>query len=198
VNVKRNLQIAAVLACTVALMLWVAARHARRGATATLGGSITGVRSQSAPDFQLVDLRTGRKVQLSDFRGKAVVLNFWATWCPPCKAEIPWFVAYQNQYGSRGLQVIGVAMDDAGKDVILKFADDLHINYLVLQGTNKVADDYGGVEGLPTTFYIGRDGRVVARTIGEPDRGEIEDDIKLALGSGKAAPTEQASEAGGH
>lgn len=195
---KRNLQIAAVLACTVALMLWVAARHARRGATATLGGSITGVRSQSAPDFQLVDLRTGRKVQLSDFRGKAVVLNFWATWCPPCKAEIPWFVAYQNQYGSRGLQVIGVAMDDAGKDVILKFADDLHINYLVLQGTNKVADDYGGVEGLPTTFYIGRDGRVVARTIGEPDRGEIEDDIKLALGSGKAAPTEQASEAGGH
>jgi len=196
--VKRNLQIAAVLACTVALMLWVAARHARRGATATLGGSITGVRSQSAPDFQLVDLRTGRKVQLSDFRGKAVVLNFWATWCPPCKAEIPWFVAYQNQYGSRGLQVIGVAMDDAGKDVILKFADDLHINYLVLQGTNKVADDYGGVEGLPTTFYIGRDGRVVARTIGEPDRGEIEDDIKLALGSGKAAPTEQASEAGGH
>ena len=195
---KRNLQIAAVLACTVALMLWVAARHARRGATATPGGSITGVRSQSAPDFQLVDLRTGRKVQLSDFRGKAVVLNFWATWCPPCKAEIPWFVAYQNQYGSRGLQVIGVAMDDAGKDVILKFADDLHINYLVLQGTNKVADDYGGVEGLPTTFYIGRDGRVVARTIGEPDRGEIEDDIKLALGSGKAAPTEQASEAGGH
>ena len=195
---KRNLQIAAVLACTVALMLWVAARHARRGATATLGGSITGVRSQSAPDFQLVDLRTGRKVQLSDFRGKAVVLNFWATWCPPCKAEIPWFVAYQNQYGSRGLQVIGVAMDDAGKDVILKFADDLHINYLVLQGTNKVADDYGGVEGLPTTFYIGRDSRVVARTIGEPDRGEIEDDIKLALGSGKAAPTEQASEAGGH
>ncbi len=194
---KRNLQIAAVLACIVAGMLWMAARHARRGATASLEGSVKGVRSQSAPDFQLVDLRTGKKVQLSDFRGKAVVLNFWATWCPPCKAEIPWFVSYQNQYGPQGLQVIGVTMDDAGKDVILKFASDLHMNYPVLQGTNEVADEYGGVEGLPTTFYIGREGKMVAHTIGEPDRGEIEDDIKLALQSGKAVPTEQASQTGG-
>jgi cytochrome c biogenesis protein CcmG/thiol:disulfide interchange protein DsbE len=193
---KRNLQIAIVLALIVGGMFLAARRHVRRGASAPLGGAITTVRGQSAPDFQLVDLRTGKNVQLSDFRGKAVVLNFWATWCPPCKAEIPWFEAYQNQYGPQGLQVIGIAMDDAGKDVILKFAGDMRINYLVLQGTNKVADDYGGVEGLPTTFYIGRDGRVVARAIGEPSRGDIEDNIKLALHTGQAAVTEQASQAG--
>jgi thiol-disulfide isomerase/thioredoxin len=195
--VKQNILTAAALALLVAGMAGIAVHHARRaGAMASLGGSIASVRGQLAPDFTLTDLRTGKNVRLSDFHGKAVALNFWATWCPPCKAEIPWFVEFQNHYGPQGLQVLGVAMDDAGKDVILKFADKMKINYPVLQGTEDVAEAYGGVEGLPTTFYVGRDGRVVARAIGEPSRADIEDNVKLALRAGAAA-MEQAAQRGG-
>ena len=138
----------------------------------------------TAPDFVLTDLQ-GHNLKLSDLRGKAVVLNFWATWCPPCKEEIPWFVELQKRYGSQGLQVIGVSMDDDGdqKDVA-KFAAANSINYPVLLGKDNVANQYGGIEYLPTTFYIGRDGVVVDRVFGQPDsRDEIEKNIKRVLAS---------------
>jgi len=138
----------------------------------------------AAPDFVLTDLE-GHSLKLSDLRGKAVVLNFWATWCPPCKQEIPWFVELQKRYGSAGLQVVGVSMDDAGdrKDVV-KFAAEQSINYPVLLGKDSVASQYGGIDYLPTTFYIDRNGVVLDRVFGQPDnRDEIEQNVKRALAS---------------
>jgi peroxiredoxin len=140
----------------------------------------TAVKGHNAPDFTLTDLQ-GNTVKLSDLRGKAVVLNFWATWCPPCKEEIPWFVELQKRYGSQGLQIVGVSMDDGDLKDVEKFAAENSINYPVLLGKEAVAAQYGGIEYLPTTFYIDRDGVVMDRVFGQPGRDEIEKNIKLAI-----------------
>jgi thiol-disulfide isomerase/thioredoxin len=134
-----------------------------------------------APDFGLESLE-GKTVHLSDFRGKAVLLNFWATWCQPCKIEMPWFEQLQKQYGPQGLQVIGVAMDDADKEDIAKFAKNLSVDYPILVGKEDVGEAYGGVQFLPATFYVGRDGKVVEKVFGLKGRSEIEDNVKKALG----------------
>jgi thiol-disulfide isomerase/thioredoxin len=137
-------------------------------------------RSTVAPDFSLESLE-GKTMRLSDFRGKAVLLNFWATWCGPCKIEMPWFVELQQKYGSQGLQVVGVAMDDASKEDIAKFAKEMGVNYPVLIGKEAVGDSYGGIPALPETFFIGRDGKVVDKILGLRGKAEIEDAIKKAL-----------------
>jgi len=142
-----------------------------------LAGNVQGA---PAPDFTLVSL-DGSKVTLSEFRGKAVLLNFWATWCPPCKVEMPWFAELQKQYASEGLVVLGVAMDDSQPDAIAKFASQMGVNYPVLLGTDKVSDDYGDVQFLPTTFYIGRDGAIVDKMTGLLERKDIENAVKKAL-----------------
>jgi cytochrome c biogenesis protein CcmG/thiol:disulfide interchange protein DsbE len=190
-DVKRNLLVLVVIFVAVAAMLSYGMRRAPSGGNvaAHVGAAV----GNFAPNFRLADVRTGKTVELSDFKGKAVVVNFWATWCPPCKVEIPWFIAMQKIHAGDGLQVIGVAMDDAGSGPIAKFADDLNVNYPVVQGTEKVADLYGGVDGLPTTFYIGRDGRVFKQVIGEPSRGDVENTVKAILRSGERAVSQTAA-----
>ncbi len=147
-------------------------------------GDIKGV---EAPDFSLFTL-DGQKVKLSDYRGKAVLLNFWATWCPPCKVEMPWFVELQKQYGKDGLIILGVAMDDSEPATIAKFAQELGVNYTVLLGTDKVSDDYGDVQYLPTTFFIGRNGAIVDKLTGLLDRKDIEDDVQKTLATDAGTP----------
>ena len=117
------------------------------------------------------------------------MLNFWATWCPPCKIEMPWFVELQKEYGKDGLVVIGVALDDSEPAKISEFANEMGLNYPVLLGTDQVSDDYGNVQYLPTTFYIDRDGKIVDKAAGLFDRKQIEDDVKkaLAVNNGDAA-----------
>ena len=131
----------------------------------------------------------GKNVRLSDYHGKVVLLNFWATWCPPCKEEMPWFVDLQQRYGAQGLQVIGVAMDDSGQKTIASFTERLGVNYPVLLGKESVAQAYGDVQFLPDTFYIGRDGKIVAHVQGLINRKEIEETVKkaLATNAGKQA-----------
>lgn len=147
-----------------------------------------------APDFTLESL-DGKTMRLSDLRGKAVLLNFWATWCVPCKIEMPWFVELQNQYGAQGLQIVGVAMDDASKEDIAKFAKDMGVNYPILIGKEAVGDQYGGVPALPETFFIGRDGKIVDKILGLKGRGDIEEDIKRALDTQPGATQEPAASA---
>lgn len=177
----RNAIVLIVVIVVVFFML-VAGRRFRKnaapGATLTTGD----VKGAVAPDFTLKTI-DGKDVKLSDLRGKAVLLNFWATWCGPCKIEIPWFMELEKQYASQGLVIIGVAMDDDAKDVVPKFAQDMKIDYPVLLGTEQVADQYGGVEGLPMTFYIGRDGKIVKRIAGLTSHSDIEESIKAALNS---------------
>src|SRR5581483_542410 len=134
----------------------------------------------TAPDFTLTSL-DGKTVKLSDFRGKAVLLNFWATWCEPCKFEMPWFVDLQKKYGPQGLQVLGVAMDDASPKEIAQFAQKLGVNYPIVIGKESVGDQYGGIPYLPSTFYIDREGRIVDRVFGLVGRSDIEANIQKAL-----------------
>lgn len=151
--------------------------RARKHGPIKLVGNVQG---KAAPDFTLATL-DGSKVKLSDFRGKAVLLNFWATWCSPCKVEMPWFEQLQKQYAGDGLVVLGVAMDDSEPATIAKFASDLGVNYPVLLGTDQVSDDYGDVQYLPTTFYIARDGTIVDKMTGLLDRKDIENAVQKTL-----------------
>jgi len=132
-----------------------------------------------APEFSLPAL-TGQTLTLSAYRGKVVLLDFWATWCDPCREEIPHFVEFQNKYQGKGLQIVGISMDD-GPEPVRAFYQSFHINYPVAMGNAKTGELYGGVLGLPITFLIGRDGRIVARHIGATDTSVIEREIQALL-----------------
>jgi len=134
---------------------------------------------KAAPDFQLPTL-DGKQLKLSDYRGKAVLLNFWATWCGPCKIEMPWFVELQKKYRDKGFEVFGVAMESSPDDTA-EFAKRIGLNYTIVMGNDAVADLYGGLNGLPISFYIDRDGRIVAKSLGLTGRDEIEENIRKAL-----------------
>ncbi len=133
-----------------------------------------------APDWKLTDLN-GKRVSLSDFHGKVVILDFWATWCMPCRIEIPHFIELQKQYGDKGLAVIGVSLDEQGPDVVKKFVKQLSVNYPIVIGNEKVADAYGGIVAIPTTFVIDRQGRIVSQHMGYNDKATFEKEIQSLL-----------------
>lgn len=137
-----------------------------------------------APAFELKSISDGKATQLASFRGKAVLLNFWATWCGPCKIEMPWLVDLQKKYGPQGLQIVGVAMDDTSDKEIADFAHKMGVNYVVLKGTEKVGDLYGGVDRLPLTYFVDRSGKVVDEIVGLRGSADIEDAIKKTLAQG--------------
>ncbi|MGC8549457.1 MAG: TlpA family protein disulfide reductase [Acidobacteriaceae bacterium] len=149
---------------------------------------------QQAPNFTLVNLQ-GKRVSLADYRGKAVVVDFWATWCGPCRMEIPWLVQLNKKYASQGLTVLGVATDTIDSDTgekdphsaIAKFAQQHNMDYPILLADMKVANQYGGIDSIPTTFFINRSGKVVASTVGLAPRSDIEADIEKALSTGGTA-----------
>lgn len=214
--VKRNVVVLIVVLAALGLMIWagVANYHRRQQdeaklrqfqATAEATNSTqpaagtedefnaNPLQGKMAPNFTLKDT-SGQPVSLSDFKGKAVVVDFWATWCAPCKIEIPWLESFKTQYAGKGLQVLGISEDNLNldnktelakeKQAIADKAKELKINYPVLIDDADVSTPYGGVDGLPTTFFINRSGKVVASTVGLAPRDQIEADIKKALGSG--------------
>lgn len=136
-------------------------------------------RVRVAPDFTLPQLN-GQPLTLSSYRGKVVLLDFWATWCVPCREETPHLVELQQKYGDRGLQVIGVSMDDSS-DPVPAFYQLFHMNYPVVMGNAKTGEDYGGVLGLPIAFVIGRDGLIREKHIGSTPAGVFENDINSLL-----------------
>jgi len=159
--VKRASIIVLAIAITLSAVLVARFRSSHRASGASASLSFNG---QIALDFGLESL-DGRTVHLSDFRGKAVLLNFWATWCQPCKIEMPWFEQLQKQYGPEGLQVVGIAVDDADEEDISKFAKTLGVDYPILLDNQGVREVYR-VQFLPATFYVGRDGRLWTRCSG--------------------------------
>lgn len=161
--------------------LYLMSRH--HGAPVGSGATGTGEHAL-APDFSLPDL-TGHRVELSTYRGKVVLLDFWATWCDPCREEIPHFIELQDKYGGEGLQIIGVSMDD-GPEPVRDFCQRLKINYPVVMGNAKTGELYGGVLGLPIAFLIGRDGRITTRHIGATDISVMEKEIANLLRSSAA------------
>jgi peroxiredoxin len=194
--VNRNTTILVVVIFVVASMLLAGHFISKRASAAPAGAALTSAdpAGRAAPDFELKSI-DGKSYKLADLRGKAVLLNFWATWCPPCKIEIPWFIELQKQYANQGLVVVGVAMDDDTnkQKVVADFANQMKIDYPILLGTDQVADQYGGVDALPTTFFIGRDGKIVRRVMGLAGHSEFEEAIQAALKEGQIAQTQTVS-----
>jgi thiol-disulfide isomerase/thioredoxin len=126
-----------------------------------------------APGWALKDVE-GKLVNFSSFKGKVVVLDFWATWCGPCRSEIPGYVKLQEKYKDKGLVIIGVSLDQEGPDVVKKFIGDLHMNYQVVMGDDAVVEAFGGVDGIPTTFIIDRTGTIRDRKVGAMETAEYE------------------------
>jgi peroxiredoxin len=138
---------------------------------------------QPAPAWQLKDL-AGKLAKSSDYQGKVVILDFWATWCPPCRAEIPSFVELQKQYGKDGLVVLGVSLDKDGPAAVKKFMTKTPMNYGIVMGDDKINEAYGGIEAIPTTFIIDRQGKIVSKHVGLTDKSEFEKEIKPLLKTG--------------
>jgi peroxiredoxin len=155
----------------VGAVLFFLARHSRHG--------FDPAEKPLAPAFSLTDL-DGRPIVLNSYRGKVVLLNFWATWCEPCRKEIPRFIQFQDSYGPRGLQVLGISMDDDSKPV-RQFRNQYRVNYPVAMGDAKLAETYGGVLGLPISFVIDPEGRIVAKHIGAVDLTKVETEIQRLL-----------------
>ena len=134
---------------------------------------------KAAPDFTRTDL-DGKSRALSAYRGKVILLNFWATWCEPCLSEIPRFSAWQQRYGPSGLQILGVAMDDE-LQAVRQLAQRDHLAYPVIMGDAQLGQLYGGILGLPLSYLIDAQGRVVARYRGEPDLKQMERRLRVLL-----------------
>jgi thiol-disulfide isomerase/thioredoxin len=139
---------------------------------------------KSAPSFTLVDLN-GKKVSLADFKGRPVVLNFWATWCGPCKLEMPWFQDLQNKYKGQGLVVLGLDTDDgmAVKEVA-EASKRTGVTYPILMPDEAVTKSYQLSDYIPETFYVDKSGKVVDQTIGAHSKDELEADVQKAIASG--------------
>lgn len=141
-----------------------------------------------AAEFSLPDLH-GRTVTLSDYHGKIVLLDFWATWCDPCREEIPQFVELQNRYQNQGFQIIGISMDDSAEPVS-QFYQTRHMNYPVAMGNAETGEQYGGILGLPVAFLIDRTGRIRARYTGAINLTKLNEDLKSLLLLPAASPSQ--------
>src|ERR1700723_3854259 len=209
-SVKRNVLVFGVMVVGIALLLWAGwhnlrerrkamqeaeASHvvltpAKPGDTAGLpapdDSGMPHLRGKVAPGFTLATL-DGKKVSLSDFKGRPVLVNFWATWCAPCKVEMPWFEEFNKQYAAQGFVILGLADDvDAGKDAIAKVAHRTGVTYPILLTDGKVQKAYApqGMDYLPMSFYIDRNGVIAEETAGLGGKDEIEAHIKKIVASG--------------
>lgn len=156
----------------------------------TEAASTTSTARKPAPDFTLKD-SNGAQVKLSDYRGKVVLLNFWATWCGPCKIEIPWFIDFQQQYKDKGFEVLGVAMDDDGWTSVKPYIAERKVNYRVLLGDDSVATLFGGIDSLPTTFVIDRSGAIDKVHVGLIGKDDYLKEIQGLLAENKATHNRQ-------
>jgi peroxiredoxin len=219
-NVKRNALVFGVMVVGIALLLWAGWHNLRERRVAmqkaqenhvvlTPGkapdaGQTPGeseepsMRGKIAPAFTLVDL-DGKNVSLSDYKGRPVLVNFWATWCGPCKIEMPWFEELRKQYASQGFEILGLTDDvDVGKETITKVSKKIGVTYPILLTDGKVQNAYGGVDAkgqplgleyLPMSFYVDKNGVIVEETAGLGSKDEIEAHIKKAIASGATTTT---------
>jgi thiol-disulfide isomerase/thioredoxin len=135
---------------------------------------------KAAPGWSLKDV-DGKPVDLSEFKGKVVILDFWATWCPPCRTEIPGYIALQKKYAADGLVVIGVSVDTDGPAAVKKFAKDLGINYMIVMADDDIQNAYGPILGYPTTFIIDRNGMIRDKKLGRMPAADFEKRVLAVL-----------------
>jgi len=137
-------------------------------------------RSETAPDWSLKDL-DGKAINLSDFKGKIVILNFWATWCPPCRAEIPDFIDVAKQYQGKGVIIVGLSVDSIQPSEVAAFAKKAGINYPIVMSTDDLAQKYGAAEAIPVTCIIAPDGSIADKQVGMVSKDYLESNIKKLL-----------------
>jgi thiol-disulfide isomerase/thioredoxin len=214
--VKRMILVVGLMVAGISLMLWAGWHNLRerrlamqkaqesrlelipdKGGAAS-GGAASGDGSgadietpkmlgKQAPNFTLMTV-DGKKVSLSDYKGRPVLVNFWATWCGPCKVEMPWFEEFHKQYAAQGLEILGLADDvDVGKEKIAKTAAQTGVSYPILLTDGKVQEAYGGLEVLPVSFYVDKSGKVVVQTAGLGPKEKIEENIKKIIASNGTA-----------
>lgn len=176
----------AMMAGLLLLLLFTSSGNAQSGkkpAKRVVKATADHFRGQPAPEFELAILgSSGTKAKLSEFRGKAVLLYFWASWVGPCEIEMPWLVEFQEKYRGEGLQVLGVSLDNDDEQAkAIEFTLTIGMNFPALVATEQMADSYGGVNGLPETFFIDRNGKIVAHEIGLESQRTIEKHIQKAL-----------------
>jgi thiol-disulfide isomerase/thioredoxin len=184
--VKRSVIFIVSVVVAITALLFSGKFLSHKGGTANAGFQSEGSLpvGSMAPDFTLKTLGAdGKNLQLSSLRGKAVLINFWATWCEPCKIEMPWLVELQKKYGPQGFQILGVAQDDSSEKTITTFAQKMGLNYPILQGDNRVGDLYPS-QGLPLSVYVDRSGKVVSQVVGLVSESVMEDAIKKSLSQG--------------
>jgi cytochrome c biogenesis protein CcmG/thiol:disulfide interchange protein DsbE len=173
--------------------------HSGNASTGASGTSVTDAQGNkpAAPEVTFKDL-DGKDVTLASYKGKVVILNFWATWCDPCREEIPWFIEFQQKYADKGFTLLGVAMDEEGKPVVQPFVQTTPfnvnghpntMNYPIVIGNDDIATKFGGLLGLPTTVVISRDGKIQKRYIGSVDKAALEKDIQSLLASPQTGET---------
>ena len=127
-------------------------------------------------------------MKLSDYKGKVVLLNFWATWCGPCKVEIPWFMDFEKTYKDRDFAVVGVSMDEDGWDAVKPYVEEHKMNYRVVLGNDQVSQLFGNVDSLPTTIVIDREGRIASMHVGLVAKSTYQKEIEQLLEAPKDAP----------
>ncbi len=180
---KRNIVYLLVVVVAITVLLIAGKRASKGNGVQLAAGRAVG---QAAPDFELKVLGgNGKTMKLSDLKGKAVLIDFWATYCEPCKIEMPWIADLQKKYGPEGFQVVGIDIGDAASEKqINDFAHKMGVNYPILIGTDEVGDRYfGGVNGLPQNFFIDRSGKIVGYELGVPPSASVfEEHVKTALG----------------
>jgi peroxiredoxin len=162
-------------------------------ASADVSQSVSPMIGKPAPDFTLEDLN-GRKISLASYKGKAVLINFWATWCGPCKLETPWLVDLRNEYASKGFEILGVSTDDIDREdkkafaeqkkEISSFVQQMRMPYPVLIEGDTLSHPYGGLDAMPTSFFVDRNGNIVAAQMGITSKDDIEANIRKALSAG--------------
>ncbi len=174
--------IAATVAALALALLTLDSSELWGGGTALASGGVCPADAKRANlNFTLKDVQ-GRNIRLADYKGKVILLDFWATWCGPCKIEIPWFIEFQKTYGPQGLQVIGVSVDDT-VEKLRPYVKEYKMNYPVLQGLHHddIQDAYGPLWGIPVTTIISRDGKICAKHAGISSKENFEKEIKSLL-----------------
>ncbi len=139
---------------------------------------------QTAPKFELKDAN-GATVTPAEYKGKVVLLNFWATWCVPCKAEIPWFQEFDKKFKDRGFAVLGVSLDEEGWNVVKPYVEERKIAYRMVIGSEEVSTLYGGIDSLPTTFMIDKEGKIAAVHTGLVSKATYQKEIEDLLNGSK-------------
>ncbi len=145
-----------------------------------------------APSFSLKDA-DGKPVTLADYKGKVVLVNFWATWCGPCEVEIPWFIEFQQKYKNQDFAVLGISMDDDGWKSVKPYVAAHKINYQIVIGDEKTSTLYGSVDSLPTSFIVDRSGRIAAQHVGLVDKSDYQNEIQKLLDDKRAGLPQPAS-----